>query len=262
MLEITDARSGLRTRAARGGLLALHEHLALPGGVITAEDMRVLVVGDVLLRSVEMNGGQVTLRCAVQGDIALPDGLAPFRRTISGLGVHPPAEVITDRGVRGAAGGAPAVRVSADEPPDDDPAAWLRIGPVLEPPADLSRWAQGEDASAVRLALLARPHESPVSLASHELAGAGRELQRWRSLVAHWATRPSRPVPADIRRTADAAMADDLGTPAVLELLRAVEAADDLPDGAKFETFALLDGVLGLDLACGIGQDGALSAAG
>jgi hypothetical protein len=255
MLEIADDRTGRRTRAARGGLVTLYEHLALPKGVVTPEDMRVLVVGDVLLRTVERGGGQVVLRCAVPADTAEENGLDRFWKVIAGLGVHPPSEVVADRDAATSLGGPSTIQVSAEPPQDTAEGGWLRVGPVLQPLADQAWWVQGADALAVRLALLATPHAAPVRASAHELAAAYDELNRWRTLVAHWATHPSRPVPADVRHQADTALSDDLGTPAVLALLRTVEKAEDIPPGAKFETFALLDGVLGLDLARTVGQD-------
>jgi hypothetical protein len=44
--------------------------------------------------------------------------------------------------------------------------------------------------------------------------------------------------------------------------MRDVEKATDIPDGTKFETFALLDRFLGLELASEIGHDGTPAAAG
>ena len=50
-----------------------------------------------------------------------------------------------------------------------------------------------------------------------------------------------------------AAFDDDLDTPRALQVLRRLEKAD-VPDGAKFETFAWADRLLGLDLARQVGQ--------
>ncbi len=55
-------------------------------------------------------------------------------------------------------------------------------------------------------------------------------------------------------RQAHAALADDLGVPAVLDMLVGVATRADVPAGAKFETFAFLDRVLGLDLAREVGH--------
>ncbi|MEU1569383.1 hypothetical protein ABZ504_55750, partial [Streptomyces mirabilis] len=71
--------------------------------------------------------------------------------------------------------------------------------------------------------------------------------------AARWATRPSRPVPERVRQELRAAWEDDLDVPAVLEVLRRVEHADDVPDGARFETYAYADRLLGLELTRDIG---------
>ncbi|WP_326648155.1 MULTISPECIES: hypothetical protein [unclassified Streptomyces] len=42
--------------------------------------------------------------------------------------------------------------------------------------------------------------------------------------------------------------------PAVLDLLASVERDPDVPGGARFETFAYLDRVLGMDLAREVGH--------
>jgi cysteinyl-tRNA synthetase len=51
-----------------------------------------------------------------------------------------------------------------------------------------------------------------------------------------------------------AAFDDDLDTPAAIRVLRAMEKDSDIPPGAKFETFAHADRLLGLDLARDIGR--------
>ena len=72
--------------------------------------------------------------------------------------------------------------------------------------------------------------------------------------MAAWAREPSRPIPAEtVRRLADA-FDDDLNTVAALELLVSVESDRAIPPGAKFETFAFTDRVLGLELVREIGH--------
>ena len=52
-----------------------------------------------------------------------------------------------------------------------------------------------------------------------------------------------------------AAFDDDLDTPAALRVLRNLEKDGEIPPGAKFETFAHADHLLGLDLARDIGRE-------
>ncbi|MGW3654474.1 hypothetical protein ACWD6R_01570 [Streptomyces sp. NPDC005151] len=71
--------------------------------------------------------------------------------------------------------------------------------------------------------------------------------------------RPSVPeksgsMPADLLRQSHAALVDDLGVDAVLDLLADVAGRSDVLAGAKFETFAHLDRVLGLDLVRDVGH--------
>jgi hypothetical protein len=59
------------------------------------------------------------------------------------------------------------------------------------------------------------------------------------------------------RRYADAvtdAFDDDLDTPRALLELQALQADGGVPDGAKFEAFAAMDRLFGLDLAREVGR--------
>lgn len=261
MVTIMDGRSGLPTEVppADRGVLRLYEHLSLPEGVVTVEDMRILVVGDVLLRVVENRGCQVTLSCEVPAETEAPRDLGPFRRMVSALGVHPAADVTAGRCSASALGGLPTVCVRTDQPLEDDPGVWLRVGPVVTTIPEAAWSADDQDVLALRLTLLDHPYASPLRVTPGEVADADEELERWRALMGHWASTPSRPVPVDVRRRTEAFLTDDLDTPAVLRLMRDVEAAEDVPGGAKFETFALLDTVLGLELAREVGQGGPLT---
>ncbi|MFF9510034.1 hypothetical protein ACF1BU_24050 [Streptomyces sp. NPDC014724] len=69
-----------------------------------------------------------------------------------------------------------------------------------------------------------------------------------------WACLPSKPAPEKFSRGAADALAADLDTPAVLDLLLRAEAAVGMPEGAKFKTFASLDRILGLELIRAIGR--------
>ena len=72
--------------------------------------------------------------------------------------------------------------------------------------------------------------------------------------VARWARQPSRPIPDDVRGRLRDAWDDDLDVPRVLDVLRQVETEPDLPDGARFETYAYADRLLGLDLTRDLGS--------
>jgi hypothetical protein len=61
-------------------------------------------------------------------------------------------------------------------------------------------------------------------------------------------------MPARYADAITAAFEDDLMAPAALAELQALDADPDVAPGAKFETFAAADRLLGLDLARDIGR--------
>lgn len=118
--------------------------------------------------------------------------------------------------------------------------------------ADLAE--RGLDPLALRLVFLEHRYRQQLNLTWAALADADRALRRWREQVADWATHTSSPMSA--RHVAEIADAfdDDLDTPAAVAALRALARATDVPPGAKFETFAHVDQLLGLDLAREVGH--------
>jgi hypothetical protein len=81
-----------------------------------------------------------------------------------------------------------------------------------------------------------------------------RTLGRWRARVAEWAEHPSAPMPAEQAAAARAAFDDDLDTATALQVLRRAEKDESIPAGARFELFAHLDRLFGLDLARDVGK--------
>lgn len=112
----------------------------------------------------------------------------------------------------------------------------------------------GLDPLALRLAFLKHRYREPADLTWDALQAADRALHRWREQVAAWATEPSSPLVRSYADAAASAFEDDLDTPAALRHLQALEADSAAPPGAKFETFAYLDLLFGLDLAREIGR--------
>ncbi|MFH8938849.1 hypothetical protein [Streptomyces griseosporeus] len=274
MLRITDDRTGEPVEAApvRRGLTRVEAHA--PG--CDAGALRVLLVADLLVRALELGGTPVWALLHAErqraelraGAAAL--GIRPLEDshdTTTGLGEAQIVHVAQDPA---AAPGGVLVRVGpvvaspwASTAPGDRDGVVGRGGPVPGDPGGVAGpggsvpgdWSGVVDPAAVRLALLSVPRGAPVRLDDASLGAAGETLARWRRAVADWARRPSRPIPDDVRARLRAAWEDDLDIPAVLSVLRGVEdaAPDELPDGARFETFVYADRLLGLDLARDLG---------
>jgi cysteinyl-tRNA synthetase len=114
--------------------------------------------------------------------------------------------------------------------------------------------ARGHDPLALRLAFLSSRYRQQANLSWDAIAGAARTLDRWRTAVAAWAETPSQPLAQSWADEVLDAFEDDLDTPRALQALRRLEKASDVVDGAKFETFAWADRLLGLDLVRRVGQ--------
>jgi cysteinyl-tRNA synthetase len=118
--------------------------------------------------------------------------------------------------------------------------------------SDLSE--RGLDPLALRLAFTEHRYRQQLNLTWSTLAAADATVRRWRQRVAEWANSPSRPMCAQYVADFLGAFDEDLDTPAALRVLRALEKDGEIPPGAKFETFAYADQLLGLDLARDIGR--------
>lgn len=261
VLRILDARTGEPVAAApaRRGLTRIEAYAS--GLDLTA--LRVLLTADVLVRALELGGTPVwaTLtaphRHAELRTAATTLAIRPFedgRDLASGLGE---AQVI--HVVAGNAGTMPGegplltvapAEWTAAEPGEEQPATPRPPGG--QPPHDLPVLLS--DPTALRLALLSVPRNSAVRLDAGALGDAAQSLARLRRAVAGWARQPSRPVPDAVRVRLRAAWEDDLDLPGVLAVLREVEDAPELPDGARFETYVYADRLLALDLARDLGS--------
>ena len=113
---------------------------------------------------------------------------------------------------------------------------------------------KGYDPLALRLFFLTGRYRQQMNLTWEALAASDRRLSRWRAKVAEWAESPSKPMCADYVAKISDAMDDDLDTPTTLVALSALEKDSDIPPGSKFETFAWVDRMLGLDLVRDVGR--------
>jgi hypothetical protein len=248
VLRIIDARTGEPVHAApaRRGLTRVEVHA--PGSDPT--NLRVLLVADLLVRALELGGTPVwalltggSRQAELRVDAAAL-GIRPFEDSpdvSAGLGE---AQVVHVAAEGGAAPDGVRIAVAPVEETGPDPSSGRPAG---------SGTPGGADPAVLRLALLTRHHDAPVRLEASVLDEAGATLARWRGAVARWARSPSRPVPDDVRRRLREAWEDDLDVPRVLDELRRVENEPELPDGARFETYAYADRLLGLELTRDLG---------
>ena len=142
------------------------------------------------------------------------------------------------------------VAVAAAGEPAGSPAHRIQPGEVRPPVPDLA----GVDPLALRLALLRHPYRATLTLGRDDLAAADTLLKHWRELVSHSALSPSRPMCAEYVADVLGALDADLDTSSALRSLAGLAGDQEIPDGAKFESFAYLDRFLGLDLARDVGR--------
>ncbi|WP_371551632.1 hypothetical protein OG266_39240 [Streptomyces sp. NBC_00554] len=229
MLRITDVRTGEPTDAVRARRALARVRVHVPTADTSA--LRVLLVADVLARALEIGGTPAVTAADPPEELRVRADALGIRRAEAGTaGAGPTLHVVTE--------GDPALD---DTGPDD---IRIEVAPVTGT----------ADPALLRMILLATPRREPVDLATADLEGARETLARWRKAVATWATRPSKPVPEAVRQELRAAWEDDLDVPAVLEVLRRVESDEGIPDGARFETYAYADRLLGLELTRDIGS--------
>ncbi|CAM5256301.1 Cysteinyl-tRNA synthetase OS=Streptomyces chartreusis OX=1969 GN=CP983_36810 PE=4 SV=1 [Streptomyces chartreusis] len=236
VLRIIDARTGEPVDAApaRRGLTRIEAH---PGGFdITA--LRVLLAADLLVRALELGGTPVWALLDAERE------QAELRTGAAALGIRPFED---GRDAASGLGEAQVIHVVREGGAEPD---GVRVAVA---PAHSEAPSGDADPAALRLALLARRRSMPVQLDAAALADAQDTLVRWRRAVAGWARQPSRPIPDEVRAELRTAWEDDLDLPGVLGVLRWVESAPDLPDGARFETYAYADRLLGLDLTHDLG---------
>jgi len=260
VLRIYDPCSGQPepVRPARPG--QLHTYLAAPApaGPAPAEqvqpgDLRSALLADLVRRVAERHHLLVT---AWQ-----TPGTAAMRAACGALNIHPaqPSPHPPDPLDVGIAPPAGAFHAGAAR------THWLRPaavgfegggGPAPGSPGALPAGLtdRGLDPLALRLVFLREDYRDPVTLRWDTLGAADQALRGWREQAAGWANSPSKPMSARYVGDVNAAFDDDLGTPAALRTLQALADDAEIPPGSKFEAFAYLDLLLGLDLARDVGR--------
>jgi len=251
MLRLWNARTGSYAVLASPSVpLRVCVHGPADGTWSGLAHLRVLLVADVLTRIAELQGLETITVLAA--DSEPPGGLG---EDLSALGIHPPAAVASSGEARAMLGGSAHVDVAGNAAGSGDggDGVLLGVGPVqdlIQRPAG----GNARDLLNLRLALLSCPYREPVTLTPAAQADAAESADRWRRRVAEWAAEPSRPIPAEAASVIRDAFDDDLDTVTALDLLRSTESRQDVPAGAKFETFLFIDRVLGLELPRDIGR--------
>jgi hypothetical protein len=260
MLRVLDARTGsyAEVRPARPGLLRVCGHVSRVGGGSDITAVRVLLVADLVARAAELRGLQ-----ALTVLMGLPGQVAAIERDAGALGIHPPVAHIRSHQPPTPLGGSIDVHVAANGVSLDTRQGGhlVSVGPAPRRGAGSRHAAaagellaeDGHDPLAVRLALMSFACHEPADLTADVLAGARETLGHWRHRVAEWAESPSRPMPARIAVTVRESF-DSVDTVSALALLHGLTIDDSVPAGAKFETFAFADRILGLDLAREVGH--------
>lgn len=219
MLRLRDARTGSLTPVlpSSGGVLRVH---------VNAPGVRPLLVADLLRRTVTVFHSWRCLVTAIETAAAAEV-----------LNIHPSGAMPEN--------GHADLLVGTVAPTE----ASIEVGSfTLDPHVDI------REPLALRLALLDSAHHEPVEFGRAPIAAAEETLKRWRFAVATWAKSPGAPIPPDYRQRFVDALEENLGTAAAFQVLREIEADESVAAGAKFETFAFADRLLGLDLASEIGS--------
>ena len=183
------------------------------------------------------------------------------------LNIHPPARIApagepVERAVEFAGGGPPAFDVGTGD------TGWLAgldviryhaaTGTVGAGDGGPRRWsdvtAAAIDPLALRLVFTRHRYREDTVVTWDLLAAADQMLSAWRQFVAEWANSPSAAMPQRYADAVTAAFDDDLDTMTAMAQLQLLIIDPDVAPGAKFETFAAADRLLGLDLARDIGR--------
>ncbi|MFF5883005.1 hypothetical protein [Streptomyces sp. NPDC012589] len=249
MLRITDARTGHLVDAApvRRGLTRVEAHTE--GFDATA--LRVMVVADLLVRALELGGTPVW--ALLRADRGRPE----LRAAAAALGVRPFED---DRQPDPGLGEARILHVVGEDGAKPDGARVAVAAAVADgltvltaPDAtDSTRNASGTGREGPAAPASADPG-APPGTTGPDPAALRLALLYWRRAVADWASTPSRPVPDAVRARLRSAWENDLDAVGVLDVLHDVEHVHGLPDGARFETFAHADRLLGLELTRDLG---------
>jgi cysteinyl-tRNA synthetase len=276
MLRLYDTRTGQAEPVEQVRNRELRLYTCGPAhGYAHAGDLRPFLLSDLIRRTAERRKLLVTASAAVASD---DDTAADrLRADCDALNIRPaehlsraagPVAQLSDLAGHPGQGGSPFFDVCATDADAELPRElarhWARSEHVLfegrkmadsaAAPAVADLTARGLDPLALRLAFFGHHYREQMNLSWDALQAADRTVRRWRERVAGWAQSPSKPMCAQYVSEITAAFDDDLDTPAALRRLDALERDEEIPPGSRFETFAHLDQLFGLDMAREIGK--------
>ncbi|MBV9793475.1 MAG: hypothetical protein JO016_05990 [Actinobacteria bacterium] len=271
MLTLYDATTRGRATIQPGHRRELRVLAVTPGLAAPADPdlgpLRAFLLPDLLRRTAERRSLVPTV-CEVEGPGEA--GAGPLGGEVrTALNIHPPARIApagepVARTAEYAGGEAPAFDIGTGDTGGLAGLDVIRyhaapVGPITSSPGDgPQRWSEvtdrGLDPLAVRLAFMRARYRDGADLSWAALTEADTTLTGWRKSVAQWANSPSAAMPARYADAMTAAFEDDLDTVAALAVLPVLAADADVAPGAKFETWAAADRLLGLDLARDIGR--------
>jgi hypothetical protein len=262
VLRLLDAHTGshAEVKPARPGLLRVCAHVPGDARASGATALRVLLVADLVARVAEL-GNLQALTVLVTGDESA-ERISALESAASALGIHPPGGRVRSGNAPALPGGPADIHVvsSGADVHDAQSGVLTRVGDVHTHGTEAHGrgaadplTADKHDPLAVRLALMSFRLHQPADLTDGVVADARETVKDWRRRVARWAESPSKPVPAHLAEAVHAAFGD-LDTLSVVSLLHDLAHDDNMPAGAKFETFVYVDRVLGLDLPSEIGK--------
>lgn len=245
MFQLYDAPAGRAgpVRPARPGELRIWVAGRVASPLLDAVQLRAGLIADLVRRVAERHHLRVTAWHQAPDPPDVDGAGQALREAWAALNIYP---------VEFAASPPLPLDVAVAPAGHPDGPAEYRLEPseVRPPTPD----GAGLDPLALRLALLEYRYRERAVLHREVLAAADQTLRRWREQVAGWARSPSRPMCAQYTSDVLAALDDDLDSPAAVRSLHALAADAELPPGAKFEAFAYLDQLVGLDLARDVGR--------
>ena len=113
---------------------------------------------------------------------------------------------------------------------------------------------RGYDPLVIRLAFLQHKYRSQMNLTWEVLTSSQELLDRWRRKVNVWSQSESQAMDQGLIAEIAGHFAEDLNTPMAVNALRTLEKSPQVSDGSKFEMFAYLDSLFGLDLTREVGH--------